>query len=87
MKRIQAACLLQTIHFQLKEDVGHAAAVRAVKEEMEHYKTQLKRRRTKFQVVEESEQPDGSWILRIKKQYNQYDCGEYLQESPGDGNA
>ena len=48
MKRIQAACLLQTIHFQLKEDVGHAAAVRAVKEELEHYKTQLKRRRTKF---------------------------------------
>ena len=26
MKRIKSACLLQTLHFQLKEDLGHAAA-------------------------------------------------------------
>ena len=38
MKRIKAACLEQTVHFQLKDDLGHAAAARAVKEEYEHYK-------------------------------------------------
>lgn len=25
MKRIKAACLEQTVHFQLKDDLGHAA--------------------------------------------------------------
>ena len=37
MKRIQAACLEQTIHFQLKEDVPHDQAVNNVREEAEHY--------------------------------------------------
>ena len=46
MKRIKAACLEQTVHFQLKDDLGHAAAARAVKEEYEHYKMQLERSRT-----------------------------------------
>ena len=48
MKRIKAACLEQTVHFQLKDDLGHAAAARAVKEEYEHYKMQLERSRTKY---------------------------------------
>ena len=58
MKRIKAACLLQTIHFQLKDDLGHAAAVKAVKDELEHYKVQLERKNTKFRIVDEAEQPD-----------------------------
>lgn len=78
MKRIKFACLLQTIHFQLKEDVPHEIAVRGVKEELEHYKNQLTRNRTRYQVVEEAQQPDGSIMLRIKKQYNSYNCDEYM---------
>lgn len=79
MKRIKAACLLQTIHFQLKDDFGHAAAVKAVKEELKNYKEQLERKRTKFQIVDEVEQPDGSIIIHIKKQYNNHSCDEYLK--------
>ena len=30
MKRIKAACLCQTLHFQLKEDLEHDYAVKAV---------------------------------------------------------
>ena len=52
MKRIKAACLEQTVHFQLKDDLGHAAAARAVKEEYEHYKMQLERSRTRYKIVE-----------------------------------
>ena len=78
MKRIKAACLLQTIHFQLKDDLGHAAAVRAVKEELAHYKAQLERNRTKYQIVDEAEQADGSIIIHIKKQYNNHNCDEYM---------
>ena len=70
MKRIKAACLEQTVHFQLKDDLGHAAAARAVKEEYEHYKMQLERSRTRYKIVEETVQPDDSILIKIKKQYN-----------------
>ena len=78
MKRIKSACLLQTIHFQLKEDIPHETAVRGVREELEHYKNQLTRNRTCYQIVDEAVQPDGSILLRIKKQYNSYNCDEYM---------
>lgn len=78
MKRIQAACLLQTIHFQLKEDLGHNAAVQAVKNEVRLYLAQLERSHIKYVVTEEQAQPDGSIILCIKKQYNHYNCDPYI---------
>ncbi|MDO4556861.1 MAG: hypothetical protein Q4B70_17250 [Lachnospiraceae bacterium] len=80
MKRIKAACLEQTIHFQLKDDLGPSGAIRAVKEEYERYKKQLDMKRTKYKIVEEVTQPDGSIIIKIKKQYNNHDCGEYLDD-------
>lgn len=46
MKRIQSACLSQTIHFQLKEDTGHAQAVSLGKAEYENYKRLLDRNGT-----------------------------------------
>lgn len=79
MKRIKSACLLQTVHFQLKEDVPHDIAVRSVHEEVEHYKAQLTRNHTRYQIIDESEQPDGSVMLRLRKQYNSYNCDEYMQ--------
>ncbi|MGE4485101.1 MAG: hypothetical protein AB7C97_08330 [Oscillospiraceae bacterium] len=79
MKRIKAACLEQIIHFQLKEDLaGHEAAARAVKEELAMYKAQLERKHTKYKVIEETVQADESIILKIKRQYNSYDCGVFL---------
>lgn len=79
MKRIKAACICQTLHFQLKEDVGHDYAVRLVNEEVTHYKAQLDRNHTKYKIVEQSTQPDGSILLKIIKQYNQSPVGDYLQ--------
>ena len=78
MKRVKAACLLQTLHFQLKEDIDHDIAVRAVREEVAHYKTQLERNRTAFKIAEETVQPDGSIIVKIRKQYNAVNTGSYL---------
>ena len=46
MKRIKEACLLQTIHFQLKEDLPHGAAVQAVRAEVADYKAQMDRNHT-----------------------------------------
>ena len=78
MKRIKAACLEQTIHFMLKEDLPHDEAVQFVKAEYEHYLAQLERNRTQYRILEKTEQPDGSLLVRLKKQYNSYDCTPYM---------
>ncbi len=78
MKRIQSACICQTLHFTLKEDLSHDAAVRLVHEEIAHYKAALSRSRTRYKILEECEQPDGSVLVRVVKQYNQSPVGTYL---------
>ena len=78
MKRIQSACICQTLHFILKEDLAHDIAARQVREEVAHYKRTLERNRTLYKIVDETTQPDGSIIIRIVKQYNQSPVGDYL---------
>ncbi len=78
MKRIKKACICQTLHFMLKEEVGHDYAVRIVQEEIAKYKASLEKSGTKYKILEETEQPDGSVIIKIKKQYNSSPVGSYL---------
>lgn len=78
MKRVKAACICQTLHFMLKEDVGHDYAVKLVNEEVDHYKKSLEQHRTQYKILEETTQPDGSIIVKIVKQYNQSPVGDYL---------
>jgi hypothetical protein len=80
MKRVKYACLEQTLHFMLKEDgISHDAAVRTVKEEVADYKKQLEQSRTKYRIVGEIVESDESVVLKIKKQYAGYECGDYLK--------
>ncbi len=78
MKRIKAACISQTLHFLLKEDVDHDFAVRMVREEAAKYKQHLERSGTKYRILSETEQSDGSIIMEVKKQYNTSPVGNYL---------
>lgn len=78
MKRIKAACITQTLHFLLKEDVGHDYAVKCVNQEVANYKDQLNRSRTKYKILSEETQADGSVIIEIKKPYNTSPVGHYL---------
>ena len=78
MKRIKAACIIQTLHFLLKEDLDRDYAKQYVLDEVKKYKAQLKQRNTKFRILSEEIQPDGSVIIEIKKQYNNSPCGIYL---------
>ena len=78
MKRVKAACICQTLHFMLKEDVAHDWAVQQVKLEVENYKKTLERNHTQYRIVEELPQADGSVIIKIIKQYNYSPVGEYL---------
>lgn len=78
MKRIKAACLTQTLHFLLKEDISHDYAIKLVSEEVNKYKEQLDKNRTKYKILSEKTQEDGSVIIEIKKQYNTSPIGNYL---------
>ncbi len=78
MKRVKAACICQTLHFMLKEDVGRDQAMKMASEEVEHYKKNLERNHTQYKIVEQTVQADGSIILKIIKQYNASPVGDYL---------
>ncbi len=78
MKRIKAACICQTLHFMLKEDVAHDWAVKQVEQDVENYKRTLERNRTQYKIVEQATQPDGSVIMKVIKQYNASPVGDYL---------
>lgn len=78
MKRVKAACLEQTLHFQLKDGVDPGLAKQQIKEEYETYKLKMDRMNTKYRILSESEQPDGSLMIKIKKQVNAQPVGDYL---------
>ena len=78
MKRNKAACLEQTIHFQLKDGISAELAKQQVRQEYESYKAQMDRHKTQYKIMEETEQPDGSLVIKIKKQNNTQPVGNYL---------
>ena len=80
MKRVKAACLCQTLHFMLKEDMAHDYAVSSVEQEVGQYKKNLERNRTRYKIVEQLEQPDGSIVVKVIKQYNSSPVGDYFDE-------
>lgn len=78
MKRIKAECLEQTLHFLLKEGLEPEAAREQVRQEYASYQSQLERRGTRYKILDEIEQPDGSLTIRVKRQNNYHPVGDYL---------
>lgn len=79
MKRVQAACLCQTLHFMAKENMPYDYTSKTVRYEIERYKKSLARSGVKFKITDELEQPDGSVIIKIIKQHNSCPVGNYLK--------
>ena len=81
MKRIQAACILQTLVFAQKNDCGlsREQQCKLNHDEVAGYRATLERRGTRYQIVQETEQSDGSVLVRVRKQYNdKADVSEYF---------
>lgn len=81
MKRVQAACIMQTLVFSQKEDCGLSCErqLAANRQELARYKASLEQTRTRYQITEETEQSDGSVVVRVRKQYNaRADVSEYF---------
>lgn len=81
MKRVKAACILQTLLFMQKEDCGlsHSAILDLNRREVENYKKTLERSHTRYQITGQEEQADGSILVHVRKQYNdRADVSEYF---------
>jgi hypothetical protein len=81
VKRVKAACILQTLVFAQKPEMGYGKerALKINQEEFEHYKATLERTKTKYQIIDTVEQEDGSIIVHVRKQYNdKADVSEYF---------
>ncbi len=81
MKRVKAACILQTLVFAQKPEMCYSKdrALQINKEEIEHYKAMLNRAKTRYQIIDTVEQEDGSIVVHVRKQYNdKSDVSEYF---------
>ena len=81
MKRVKAACILQTLVFSQKDDAGFTReqALQMNREEVNRYQNSLKRTNTRYQILDESEQEDGSVLIHVRKRYNdRADVSEYF---------
>ena len=82
MKRIKSACIQQTItFFQNNPELGVSkeTLLDLTRKEVERYEAGLKRNGIKYQILDTSEQNDGSILVHVKKQYNdRVDVSEYF---------
>ena len=81
MKRVKAACILQTLVFAQKDDCGmtRERQLEVNHDEVSRYKAAMDRSHTRYQITEETEQADGSVLVRVRKQYNEkVDVSEYF---------
>ena len=81
MKRVKAACILQTLVFSQKEDCGlsRETILNLNRTEVTRYQQSLERTHTRHQIISQEEQPDGSILVRVRKQYNdKADVTEYF---------
>lgn len=82
MKRVKAACILQTLIFTQKPEMCYSKerALQINKEEFEHYKATLERSKTRYQIIDTIEQDDSSIVVHVRKQYNdKADVSEYFE--------
>ena len=81
MKRVQAGAILQTLLFSQKEEAGLSPeqALKLNQAEVEHYQRTLERSHIRYQITDAAEQPDGSILVHVRKQYNaKADVTEYF---------
>ena len=72
MKRVQSACIFQTLLFSQKPELelSPERALFINQTEVSDYLKRLERTHIRYLVVRKQEQEDGSILLHIRKQYN-----------------
>lgn len=81
MRRVKSACIFKTLVFSQKPDCGLSRdeQLKCNRDEVESYKTKMTLKHIRYRITEEVEQPDGSIVLKLRRQYNEtVGPGEYL---------
>lgn len=71
MRRIMSACLLQTMRFDTMNNANP-------EQELECFCQKMNRNKTQYVIVDKKKEPDGSLVVRLKKQYNTYKTTGYM---------
>ena len=71
MRRIMSACLLQTMLFDTANDANPD-------EEFEMFCQKMDRNRTQYVIEDKKKEPDGSLVVRLRRQYNTYKTTGYM---------
>lgn len=82
VKRVQSACIFQTLVFCQKEELMLSKDRKLAfnREEVEKYKASLEKNGTKYQITNETQTEDGSIVIHVRKQYNdKTDVSEYFE--------
>lgn len=80
MKRVKAACIMQTLTFLQKDDAGlsYEQALEVNRREFEHYKMMLESSGARYVILDEKTESGGSITVHVKKQYNSAATSEYF---------
>lgn len=78
MKRIKFACLSQTIRFERNEKLDPEEATQLALQERERYLKRLDDTKTVYRIDKQYQMPDGTPVLELRRQYNSYPIGTYL---------
>lgn len=72
MKRVQSACIFQTLLFSQKPEMelSREKALSINRAEITNYLKRLERTRIRYQLADQQELEDGSILIHIRKQYN-----------------
>ncbi len=82
MKRVKSACILQTLVFAQKPEMGYGKeqALNLNQKEFERYRDDLESAKTRYQIDDMAEQEDGSLVVHLRKQYTKSaDVSEYFK--------
>jgi len=82
MKRVRSGCIFQTLVFSQKEDSDYdkETALKLNRDEVKRYKKDLDNKGTRYQITQETEETDGSIVLKVRKEYNaKTDVSEYFE--------
>lgn len=77
MKRVNSACLYQTLNFILDPNVSKEDAIKKVSSELEQYKNNIG---TNIQILNEIKNSDGSITLEVRKKVSGYSIGNYFDK-------
>lgn len=72
MRRIVSACLLQTMRFDTTKEARP-------EQDLEFFLKKLDKTGAKYIIEDKKAEPDGSLVVKIKKQYNSYNTDGYMQ--------